>query len=622
MHTITSMRLYLIVFTIVLFFPSLLESAAYTVRNTGDWSGTTTWQRNGSNTTIPPTITDNVTIGGNHTVTITAAAVCLTLTFANDANNSILTMNDGTTLTVNGNVIFNSPTGNNHNKTWNINAATATVNGNITLNEGTDDTRITRINITSGTLDVNGSISFANITSDTRTAINISGAGNIYIAGDLTSTGSYGTLAPGTSGTVTFDSTNAQTISLVGGMLFNNVVVNKPSGTATFSILSGPYFEAENATMSGAVFANDHPGYSGTGFADYLNLTGDYVEWTINTGNVVTTELIFRYALDTTNRTLELRVNGVVADDSLTFTRVGPEWTNYSVLHSNPVNLIAGANTIRLTAIGESGPNLDYLAVIPLNSAVIGNFSVLSGTAVIANSFMVYGNLTVNGTLDLSTFTMNGNSSGKILAIGATGTLLVGGTAGGVTGSNFPMGYNGTPNINTTSRVSYNGTASQTIANSITYGTLEMNNTAGVNLSNGNITASTLSVITGTMTTGANVMRVLSARTGNGLINGALRHVHAFITGTYYYFEGPNTYVRPTAMTTTPDSITITSYPNTNIPVGNPAYAIKRYYDIIQHGGSGLTSTLRLHYDTAERNGLTESLFTLWRYNGTAWEDK
>ena len=37
--------------------------------------------------------------------------------------------------------------------------------------------------------------------------------------------------------------------------------------------------EAEDAQLSGAVVATNASGYSGTGFVDYLNPTGDYVEW-------------------------------------------------------------------------------------------------------------------------------------------------------------------------------------------------------------------------------------------------------------------------------------------------------------------------------------------------------
>ncbi len=249
---------------------------------------------------------------------------------------------------------------------------------------------------------------------------------------------------------------------------------------------------------------------------------------------------------------------------------------------------------------------------------------LMSGTVSLNASMTTapVGNLTVTGTFNLSTYTINGNSSGKVLTLGPTGILQVGGTSGGVTGSNFPTGYTGTPSISLTSRVLYNGIAVQAIANTVIYGILEVNNTAGVNLDNGTVTADSLRMTAGNMTTGANVMRVTKYRDGNGLIIGTIRQIHPFVVGTTYYYEGPNTYIIYTAMGNTPDSVTITSYPNKGIPVGDSTKAIKRYYNIVTSGGSGDTATLRLHYDTAERNSLNEASLTLWRYNGSAWEDQ
>ncbi len=339
-----------------------------------------------------------------------------------------------------------------------------------------------------------------------------------------------------------------------------------------------------------------------------------------------------------TTSNVNLTITNYSGNDIFTIESGGtlnPEPTKTITFNTIPMNVVGTARVTRANSnlVGQyigTGTRTYSTGTIEFagTSETVDNFAwgnlLMSGTVALNTSMTTapVGNLSVTGTFNLSTYTINGNSSGKILTLGPTGVLQIGGTTGGVTGSNFPTGYTGIPSINSTSRVLYNGTSAQAIANTIMYGILEVNNTAGVNLNNGTITANSLTMTSGNMTTGANVMRVTNYRDGNGLIIGTIRQIHPFVAGTYYYFEGPNTYVRPTGMTTTPDSITITSYPNTNIPVGNPAYAIKRYYDITQHGGSGLTSTLRLHYDTAEKNGLNESAFTLWRYNGTAWDDQ
>jgi hypothetical protein len=70
-------------------------------------------------------------------------------------------------------------------------------------------------------------------------------------------------------------------------------------------------YEAENATISqGAVEAN-WPGFSGTGFVNYDNLVGSYVQWTVTAVGPRTGTLTFRYANGSTaNRPVDITVNG------------------------------------------------------------------------------------------------------------------------------------------------------------------------------------------------------------------------------------------------------------------------------------------------------------------------
>ncbi|MBF9252569.1 carbohydrate-binding protein [Pontibacter sp. 172403-2] len=119
-------------------------------------------------------------------------------------------------------------------------------------------------------------------------------------------------------------------------------------------------YEAEQAVLHGAVIASNQAGYTGTGYADYVNATGDYIEWTVNAASSGSFLLQFRYAnAGTTNRPLKLQVNGVTIATSQAFVPTG-SWTNW-LLSSAAANLNSGANKIRLTTIGSNGPNVDKL---------------------------------------------------------------------------------------------------------------------------------------------------------------------------------------------------------------------------------------------------------------------
>jgi glucose/arabinose dehydrogenase len=127
---------------------------------------------------------------------------------------------------------------------------------------------------------------------------------------------------------------------------------------------AGSIFEAENASLWGAQASNFHPGYTGTGFADYIAGSGDYIEWTFDVPSAGMYTLGFRYGLGASNdRPLELRVNGGVIVNSLSFPPT-PSWTDWQYVNAN-APLQQGINTVRLTAIGSSGANIDHLRIAP-----------------------------------------------------------------------------------------------------------------------------------------------------------------------------------------------------------------------------------------------------------------
>ncbi|MCO5968325.1 carbohydrate-binding protein [Actinoallomurus soli] len=142
--------------------------------------------------------------------------------------------------------------------------------------------------------------------------------------------------------------------SLTAGYVFSYArAIPAPKPDATY--------EAEGATLSGPTVATDHAGYTGSGFADYQHDSGDYVQWDVDVPADGTYTLLFRYANGGTgDRPLAVAVDGGAAS-AQPFTTTGG-WDTWSV-QPVVVDLSAGRHTVRATATGANGPNIDNLGV-------------------------------------------------------------------------------------------------------------------------------------------------------------------------------------------------------------------------------------------------------------------
>jgi uncharacterized delta-60 repeat protein len=124
-------------------------------------------------------------------------------------------------------------------------------------------------------------------------------------------------------------------------------------------------YEAERAVVTGATVSSSHPGFTGTGYVDYKNSAGDSIEFSVDAPQAGRYELTFRYAnggiLD---RRLALSVNGAPVGEGVNFAHSW-SWSEWSDV-TTTVTLAAGANTVKLTATGESGANVDAVLVRPL----------------------------------------------------------------------------------------------------------------------------------------------------------------------------------------------------------------------------------------------------------------
>lgn len=173
-------------------------------------------------------------------------------------------------------------------------------------------------------------------------------------AADIEITANTAGLAPGNyNGIITASSIEGGLVSPEATYCVNLTV----NSTSSFV----QKLEAETAGLNGAVVAADHPDFSGTGFVDYENPINDYIEWSFNNPVADSVMLQFRYSNGKKiNRPLQLEVNGVVVSSGLSFPFTG-SWTQWSTA-TIAASLKAGINTVKLTAIGYSGANMDYLA--------------------------------------------------------------------------------------------------------------------------------------------------------------------------------------------------------------------------------------------------------------------
>lgn len=120
--------------------------------------------------------------------------------------------------------------------------------------------------------------------------------------------------------------------------------------------------ESEAATLNNAVVASNRDGFTGTGFVDFINSTGDFIQWTYNKMQAGTAALQFRYANGSlADRPLKLEVNNVEINPRLAFPPTG-SWTTWSATRDTAL-LVKGPNIIKLSTIGSNGSNIDHLAL-------------------------------------------------------------------------------------------------------------------------------------------------------------------------------------------------------------------------------------------------------------------
>jgi rhamnogalacturonan endolyase len=138
--------------------------------------------------------------------------------------------------------------------------------------------------------------------------------------------------------------------------------------------------QAENAVISGGSVASSYSGYSGTGYADMTGTSGACVEFTVNATAAGSASIKIYYANGTgSSITYNVTVNGSGSTKSFS----SGAWTTWSSA-SRTVTLVAGSNTIKLTATAATtdGVNFDRIEVTGDVSAASSVAASSSTTAV------------------------------------------------------------------------------------------------------------------------------------------------------------------------------------------------------------------------------------------------
>ncbi len=122
-------------------------------------------------------------------------------------------------------------------------------------------------------------------------------------------------------------------------------------------------YQAEDGAWSeGALVETEHDGYTGTGYVNTENNAGEWCEITVNVAGSGEYDMTLRYANGSSDRPVEVSVDGDVAISSLSMPGTG-DWKTWDSVEFSPY-LESNNNTIRFTALGSSGTaNLDKLVV-------------------------------------------------------------------------------------------------------------------------------------------------------------------------------------------------------------------------------------------------------------------
>lgn len=487
-------------FVLILFVGYQPYAATITSKNTtGFWDVGSTWVGD-----IAPAPGDDVVIDASATITVRTDVNCNSLTWTgNPSSSRTLTINNGFTLTVNGDIVLGPPTSGTKNRVIFVDGSLV-CGGNFEMQSSGNTSRDIVLNIAS-----TGNVSIAahlimpspfnrhHVDMSAGAVLNV--GGNIGNAATPTAAGGGFTAPPSTS-VINLNGNSVQNVFLYGGASSLGILkINNPVGATlrspitTVSLTIGDIVGSSilkdsgyQITSTGTLTMNNQASFL-LGRAAAASSFPAFSSMTLDLGTIIEYASGVSQNVSTAPNYANLYLSGaskVIASGTLQIREdLNINSGTYNGGTNNPAVLLGGdfANSGTFTSgsglfsfNGQNNQLISGTAIfsggITINNSGAGGSNIVS----LANAITLSGDLTITqGRLDLGSFTANRTSAGGTLTVNNGAMLIIGGT------NSLPLNFS-THSYGLLSFVEYNGTSNVVAApnGGAAYGNLLINASA------------------------------------------------------------------------------------------------------------------------------------------------
>lgn len=417
------------------------QTNTYTGVTGGNWGTASNWSL-----ALVPTAAHDVVVPDNKDIIVNVAvANCSTLTINTGANNNNVNVG-ANTLTISGALTINFPTVNNKNKIVSVSSGTLNCGSIVLANSGTG-TRDCRVIATSGVINVLGDITMGGNANENQIILDgTTTGGTLNLGGNFTTT--QGDLVPGNYSTVNYNGTVAQTLTINGNFVYNDILINNTNA-------AGVTIQANITTAKVLGNINVQTGILNSGGRTIAGNTGK--SFTVANGATFNTSSNGANAFPSGFTTYNIGATSTVE-----YSRAGNQ-TVYDIASPGYGNLVFSGSGNR-----TPGSGIDVQGNVTVNTGVTLVLGTLShgfsgnllndGTVTLtsAGGLNLSGNMTNNGTLTsgaTSTINVGGNwanngtftgsTSGTVVFTSTTTGKTLTGTLTGTTGKFTNLTFNG-----------------------------------------------------------------------------------------------------------------------------------------------------------------------------------